>query len=49
MELGMEYIIPTPFDPRLITVLPAAVAIAAMRSGVAKVQITDMGAYKKQC
>jgi malate dehydrogenase (oxaloacetate-decarboxylating)(NADP+) len=49
LVLGTEYIIPTPFDPRLITVLPAAVAKAAMESGVAKVPITDMEAYKKLC
>jgi len=34
---GSEYVIPTPFDPRLIEVLPVAVAKAAMASGVAKV------------
>jgi malate dehydrogenase (oxaloacetate-decarboxylating)(NADP+) len=33
---GKEYIIPTPLDPRLITILPAAVAKAAMESGVAR-------------
>ena len=38
---GPEYIIPTPFDPRLIFDLPIAVAKAAMDSGIAKNPITD--------
>ena len=46
---GREYVIPTPFDPRLIERLPVAVAKAAMESGVAKIQITDWDAYKTQC
>lgn len=37
MTFGREYIIPTPFDPRLIYVVSKAVAKAAMESGVAKV------------
>ena len=34
-EFGREYVIPTPFDPRLITAIPMCVAQAAMKSGVA--------------
>jgi malate dehydrogenase (oxaloacetate-decarboxylating)(NADP+) len=47
-RFGREYIIPVPFDPRLITVIPAAVAKAAMDSGVARKPIADMAAYKAQ-
>jgi malate dehydrogenase (oxaloacetate-decarboxylating)(NADP+) len=43
---GREYVIPTPFDPRLIEVLPVAVAKAAAESGVAKCPIDDYEAYK---
>jgi malate dehydrogenase (oxaloacetate-decarboxylating)(NADP+) len=43
---GPEYIIPVPFDPRLIARVSAAVAKAAMDSGVAKKPITDMAAYQ---
>jgi malate dehydrogenase (oxaloacetate-decarboxylating)(NADP+) len=39
LEFGKDYIIPTPFDPRLITVVSIAVAKAAMESGVAKTPI----------
>ena len=46
MKYGPEYIIPTPFDPRLITTIPLAVARAAMDSGVARKPITDWAAYK---
>ncbi len=42
---GPEYIIPAPFDPRLIERVPAAVARAAMDSGVARKPIFDMDAY----
>jgi malate dehydrogenase (oxaloacetate-decarboxylating)(NADP+) len=42
---GPDYIIPAPFDPRLIERVPAAVAAAAMASGVAKRPIFDMEAY----
>jgi malate dehydrogenase (oxaloacetate-decarboxylating)(NADP+) len=45
---GPEYIIPVPFDPRLIARVSAAVAKAAMDSGVAKKPITDMLAYQYQ-
>jgi malate dehydrogenase (oxaloacetate-decarboxylating)(NADP+) len=44
---GPEYIIPAPFDPRLIWAVPSAVAKAAMDSGVARRPIPDMGAYKR--
>ena len=42
---GREYIIPKPFDPRLITKIPPAVALAAMESGVAKQPILDWDRY----
>jgi malate dehydrogenase (oxaloacetate-decarboxylating)(NADP+) len=42
---GRDYIIPAPFDPRLIREIPLAVAKAAMASGVARKQITDLDAY----
>jgi malate dehydrogenase (oxaloacetate-decarboxylating)(NADP+) len=45
---GPEYIIPAPFDPRLMEVVPAAVAKAAMDSGVATKPILDMAAYRHQ-
>ena len=48
MEYGAEYIIPAPFDPRLMTTVPVAVAQAAMRTGVARKPIIDIGAYKKE-
>jgi malate dehydrogenase (oxaloacetate-decarboxylating)(NADP+) len=43
---GKEYIIPSTFDPRLISVIPAAVAKAAMDSGVARKPINDFELYK---
>jgi malate dehydrogenase (oxaloacetate-decarboxylating)(NADP+) len=43
---GPEYIIPSPFDPRLMEIVPAAVAQAAMDSGVAQLPIEDMDAYR---
>jgi malate dehydrogenase (oxaloacetate-decarboxylating)(NADP+) len=43
---GADYIIPVPFDPRLISHVPPAVAKAAMDSGVARKPIVDMDAYK---
>ena len=46
LRFGREYIIPKPFDARLITEVPPAVAKAAMESGVAKKPITDWEAYK---
>ena len=45
---GREYIIPSTFDPRLISVIPAAVAKAAMKSGVARKNIEDFEVYKDQ-
>jgi malate dehydrogenase (oxaloacetate-decarboxylating)(NADP+) len=47
-RFGREYIIPVPFDPRLIHVIPPAVAEAAMRTGVTRRPIVDMRAYKAQ-
>jgi malate dehydrogenase (oxaloacetate-decarboxylating)(NADP+) len=47
-KYGPDYIIPVPFDPRLISDVPAAVAQAAMDSGVARRPIKDMGAYRQQ-
>lgn len=46
LTFGKEYIIPKPFDPRLIAEVPPAVAKAAMESGVAKEPILDWEAYK---
>jgi malate dehydrogenase (oxaloacetate-decarboxylating)(NADP+) len=43
---GPQYIIPAPFDPRLMEMVPAAVAQAAMDSGVARQPILDMGEYR---
>ena len=48
LAFGAEYLIPKPFDPRLILVIAPAVAQAAMDSGVAKRPITDMNAYKEK-
>ena len=45
---GKEYIIPSTFDPRLISVIPAAVAKAAMDSGVAGKEIKDFEIYREQ-
>ena len=47
-RFGRDYIIPVPFDPRLIHVIPVAVAKAAIESGVAKKPITDFKAYEAQ-
>jgi len=47
-RFGREYIIPVPFDPRLIHTIPMAVAKAAMETGVARRPIVDMKAYKAQ-
>ncbi len=46
LRYGPDYIIPVPFDPRLISVVPVAVAQAAMDSGVARKPIADMNAYR---
>jgi malate dehydrogenase (oxaloacetate-decarboxylating)(NADP+) len=48
MEFGPEYIIPSPFDPRLISNIPVAVAKAAIATGVARKKITDWDAYKAE-
>ena len=45
-SFGPDYIIPAPFDPRLMEVVPAAVAQAAMDTGVAQKPIADMAAYR---
>jgi malate dehydrogenase (oxaloacetate-decarboxylating)(NADP+) len=47
-KYGPEYIIPVPFDPRLISSVPPAVAKAAMDSKVARRPIVDMDAYRQQ-
>ena len=47
LTYGPEYLIPVPFDPRLIINIPAAVAEAAVRTGVARKPITDFGAYRR--
>jgi malate dehydrogenase (oxaloacetate-decarboxylating)(NADP+) len=47
-RFGPRYIIPVPFDPRLISSIPPAVAEAAMRSGVARRPIPDMDVYRLQ-
>ncbi len=45
---GRDYLIPVPFDPRLISRVSSAVAEAAMHSGVARRPIADMDAYRKR-
>jgi len=45
LKFGPQYIIPTPFDPRLISYVPPFVAQAAMDTGVARRRIDDMDAY----
>lgn len=45
---GRDYIIPAPFDPRLMEVVAAAVAEAAVKSGVAQKPIADMESYRQQ-
>ena len=47
-QFGREYIIPAPFDPRLMEVVPMAVAKAAMESGVAQKHIEDFDAYRHE-
>ncbi|MFY0681996.1 MAG: NADP-dependent malic enzyme [Thalassovita sp.] len=47
LTFGRDYIIPTPFDPRLIHVIPPAVAKAGMETGVARRPIIDMDAYEQ--
>ncbi|WP_019037560.1 NADP-dependent malic enzyme [Psychroflexus tropicus] len=48
LNYGRDYIIPKPFDPRLISEIPPAVAKAAMDSGVAQNPITDWEAYREE-
>ncbi len=48
LRYGPDYIMPVPFDPRLIVEVSAAVAQAAMDSGVARRPIIDMAEYKRQ-
>jgi len=48
LSFGKEYIIPKPFDPRLIIEIPPAVAKAAIESGVAKEPILDWKKYKEK-
>ena len=48
LNFGKEYIIPKPFDPRLIYEIPPAVAKAAIESGVALQPITDWDAYREE-
>jgi len=45
LKFGRDYIIPKPFDPRLISIVPVAVAEAAMKSGVATRPIESLSAY----
>ncbi|TCJ39864.1 NADP-dependent malic enzyme [Parafrankia sp. BMG5.11] len=46
-KFGTDYIIPAPFDPRLMEVVSSAVAQAAMDTGVARAPITDMAVYRQ--
>ena len=48
MAFGPDYLIPRPFDPRLMTRIAPAVAEAAAKSGVALTPITDMAAYRER-
>ena len=48
LQFGPDYLIPKPFDPRLMEVVPPAVAQAAMDSGVATRPIEDMAAYRAE-
>ncbi|WAC47197.1 NADP-dependent malic enzyme [Asticcacaulis sp. SL142] len=48
LKFGRDYIIPSPFDPRLIWYVPPFVAQAAMDTGVARKPIEDMEAYRKE-
>jgi len=47
-KYGPDYIIPVPFDPRLISTIPPAVAKSAMDTGVARKPIVDMAGYRQQ-
>ena len=48
LTFGADYLIPKPFDPRLIGVVASAVAKAAMETGVAMRPITDLDAYREK-
>ncbi|WP_120498386.1 NADP-dependent malic enzyme [Kiloniella sp. EL199] len=48
LKYGRDYIIPAPFDPRLVAVIPRAVAEAAMKSGAAGKSIEDLEAYERE-
>ncbi len=47
-SFGRDYIIPAPFDPRLMEIVASAVAEAAMRTGVAQKPIEDLDAYRQE-
>ncbi len=47
-KFGKEYIIPSTFDPRLVSVIPSAVAEAAMKTGVARKKISNIDEYRDQ-
>jgi malate dehydrogenase (oxaloacetate-decarboxylating)(NADP+) len=47
-SFGRDYIIPAPFDPRLMEVVASAVAEAAMRSGVAQTEIANFDSYRQE-
>ena len=47
-SFGRDYIIPAPFDPRLMEIVASAVAEAAMRSGVAQKEIADFDSYRQE-
>merc|ERR1739848_281616 len=47
-KYGKDYIIPSTFDPRLVSVIPVAVARAAIKSGVARKKIKDFDSYKDE-
>ena len=48
LRYGPEYIIPVPFDPRLISAIPPAVAQAAVDSGVAQKEMPNLAAYRTE-
>lgn len=48
MSYGPDYIIPAPFDPRLITTIPVSVAEAAIKTGVSRLEQFDLIAYRKE-
>ncbi|HCD85876.1 MAG TPA: NADP-dependent malic enzyme, partial [Agrobacterium sp.] len=47
-RFGSQYIIPVPFDPRLISAIPVAVARAAIETGVARRELPDLDAYARE-